>query len=45
MQMGCDSLHQGLRTAHRVLRFPLADMCGAIIAFMAQGQQVRQDPA
>ena len=28
-----------------MLRFPLADTCGAIVAFMAQGQQVRQDPA
>jgi len=45
LEVGRDSLHQGLRTAHRLLRFPLADTCGAIVAFMAEGQHIRQDPA
>jgi hypothetical protein len=45
LEVGRDSLHQSLRTAHRLLRFPLADMCGTIIAFMAEGQQIWHDPA
>jgi hypothetical protein len=38
-------MHQSLRIAHSLLRFPLADTRGAIVAFMAEGQEIRQDPA
>src|SRR5215471_11690468 len=38
-------LHEGLCTAHRLLRFPLADRRHPIVACMPEGKQVGQAPA
>jgi hypothetical protein len=38
-------MHQGLGTAHCLLRFPLADMCHPVVAFVPEGEQIWQDPA
>ena len=35
-------LHEGLRTAHHLLRFPLADKRHPIVAFMPEDEQVGQ---
>jgi len=38
-------MHQGLGTAHCLLRFPLANMCHPVVAFVPEGEQIWQDPA
>jgi hypothetical protein len=40
-----DGLYEGLRTADRLLRFPLTDMCNPIVTFMPENEQVGQDAA
>jgi len=45
LEVSRDSLYQSLRTAHRLLRFPLADMRHPVGAFMPESKQSWQDPA
>ena len=41
MELEQHRLHEGLRTAHNLLRFALADRRRAVVAFMPESEQIR----